>query len=223
MTRSRPLPATLSMCLLALAGCNLNSGIDGNGNVTEVAADPALLDGIDRVELQSSANVTILIDPDAEPSIRVTTDENLHEFIELKSVNGRLSINTQGSIDPSDGVQVAIVARSLAGVVLSGSGEVSVVGIEGDRFEATVAGSGDVTLNGQATVVELTVSGSGEIEAGDLTASDVVATVSGSGDIELQASQSVQATVSGSGEIEVDGSPTNVNQTVTGSGAVKVN
>ena len=218
----RPIAVASLALLLGVAGCDLGSGIDGNGNVTQVNVDSNLLDGVERVELQSSATLRITIDPDAEPSLVVRTDENLQEFIEVKSADGRLSIGTQGDIDPSDGVSITMVAPSLSGVILSGSGDIHVGDLDAERFEASLAGSGEIKLKGSVAVVELAVSGSGEIDASDLSASDAVATVSGSGDIKVSASQSVEAKVTGSGDIEIEGSPTTVNQTVTGSGEVSV-
>lgn len=140
------------------------------------------------------------------------------------------------STDPLDGIATA----STLDIDISGSGEVTLAGVRGDRLDVDISGSGDVDLSkvhvseadarvsgsgsvrfgGDADRVEARVSGSGEVFARRLTAQRAVISVSGSGEIEVTAEESVKINISGSGDVTVWGDPDDRDRSVSGSGDI---
>ena len=116
-------------------------------------------------------------------------------------------------------MSVEVSVPSLAAVELSGSGEISVTGIDASRLTVTLPGSGALYAGGTVTQLEVTLAGSGLAQLDNLVARDVHAVVAGSGLIRVTATASLNAAVSGSGAIMYSGNP-QVTSSITGSGTV---
>ena len=74
-------------------------------------------------------------------------------------------------------------------------------------MQASVAGSGDLTLRGEAGEAQYSVAGSGDLHASGLRAKSVNASVAGSGDITCYAADYLKARTTGSGSIGYKGEP----------------
>ena len=72
---------------------------------------------------------------------------------------------------------------------------------------ASVAGSGTVTIAGSVDNAEYSVAGSGDLNVSNLRARSVSAQVSGSGDIRCHATEYLKARTAGSGGIGYKGNP----------------
>jgi len=105
-------------------------------------------------------------------------------------------------------------------VRLSGSGDISVTGIEARQLTVMLSGSGVLSANGTTSRLDVTVGGSGLAQLSDLVARDVRAVVTGSGLIRVTATASLNAAVPGTGAIIYGGNPPHVISSVTGTGAV---
>ncbi len=215
-----------AILLLALGGAAVavvdhrngssSSGTKGSGvpatRVREVAA-------FDRVELAGTNNVMIHVG--GRQRVVVEADDNLLGRVTTKVRTSTLVIaNTPGSFTTRSPMRVDVTVPSLSGLTLSGSGNVVVSGVEADRFDVSLAGSGTLTGSGAATRLDITVPGSGSVEFIPVAAKDVRAAVSGSGSIFVTATERLDASVSGSGAIVYAGHPTAVTKKVTGSGAI---
>ena len=175
--------------------------------------------GFARVVVQTSADVRVAVG--GEPSVEVTTDDNLLELVTTEVSANELVIGARGSYSTGIGVKVQVVARSLDGVAVNGSGDLVADGVRASRFDASIRGSGDLTASGTADEVHLDVAGSGHARLAGLTAARVHVRVDGSGDAEVTASQALDASVRGSGSVMYGGSPSSVASSVTGSGQVR--
>ena len=206
-----------------LAGCgSYTADVQGSGVITTDTRDASALEGVSRVSLEGSSNVTITIDPEAERSIVVETDDNLHEFIRTYVEDGTLVVTSDGSYSTSHGVRVTLVLSALDAASLAGSGDIHVEGITADRFVANLAGSGDIFLAGTTQHAKLSVAGSGDIHAMKLTATDADVSVAGSGDIEFKGTGDAKVAITGSGDVTCHGKPANLVQTVLGSGDIRI-
>ncbi|TPG14198.1 DUF2807 domain-containing protein [Sphingomonas koreensis] len=92
-------------------------------------------------------------------------------------------------------------------LALNGSGALSVGAIDADQFDATIVGTGRMTLAGKAARGRFTVSGPGSFDAGALIVSDLTARSDGPGELDLAARYTADVTTSGLGLVSVAGAP----------------
>lgn len=172
-----------------------------------------------RVELAGANNVVIRVGE--EQSVVVTADDNLLDRVTTEVQSGKLVIgNTPGSLTTRSPMSVEVKVPTLDALTLSGSGNIVVTGIDAERLDVTLPGSGMLTGSGSATLLDVKVGGSGTVQLTRLVANDVRVAVSGSGSIFVTATESLDASVSGSGAILYTGNPQRVTRSVTGAGAI---
>ncbi|NOY49066.1 MAG: DUF2807 domain-containing protein [Chlorobi bacterium] len=124
-------------------------------------------------------------------------------------------------------------------IYISGSGDASFRGINGDLkisvggsgdvyasnlrlsdCSIKIAGSGDMTLKGSTENMVIGLAGSGDVDAHDLKAVNVSVSIAGSGDVDIFAVESISASIIGSGDVSYSGNPKTVNVSSTGSGSL---
>jgi hypothetical protein len=204
--------AAVVVALLARGGPS--SGVQGSG---VAAAQSRVLARFSSLDLAGSNNVTVAVG--RRQSVVVHADSNLMRYITTRVVARTLVIGTTGSFTTRSPMSVEVSVPSLATVTLSGSGEISVTGINAPRLAVTLPGSGALYAGGTVTHLNVTLGGSGLAQLDSLVARDVHAVVAGSGLIRVTATASLNAAVTGSGAIIYSGNP-EVTSSVTGSGTV---
>jgi Putative auto-transporter adhesin, head GIN domain len=205
--------AAVVVALLARGGLP-GSGVQGSG----VAATQArVLPAFSRLDLAGSNNVTVAVG--GRQSVVVHADSNLIRYVTTRVAAGTLVIGTAGSFTTRSPMSVEVSVPSLAAVTLSGSGKISVTGIDAPRLTLMLPGSGRVYAGGTVTQLDVTLGGSGLAQLDSLAARDVHAVVAGSGLIRVTATASLNAAVTGSGAVIYSGNP-QVTSSVTGSGTV---
>ncbi|NND79242.1 MAG: DUF2807 domain-containing protein [Maribacter sp.] len=234
--------ATLSLVVLFTLSCTAQWGkrVKGNGNMVTIERSTG---DYDEVAVSGWFDVD-LVDGN-EGNISLKGEENLLEHIITEVKNGKLVIKVEKGMNlkPStwkEGIHITVPVESIDAVSLSGSGDIvgktnikseafktSMSGsgditldIDASSISASMSGSGDINLSGSTTDFDVTISGSGDIKAFDLEADNVDATVSGSADIKVTANQRLKARVSGSGDIHYKGNPEKVDTKTSGSGDI---
>ena len=227
--------------VVVAAACSVIDEIDseevrGSGTVTSEVVQIS-----DFEELVFAGEGTAIVTIGVEPSLTVTTDDNLQQHIVARVVGSTLEIRTEEGIDldPTDGVTYAIGVPALTAVELSGAGSVTSARIAADVFTATLSGAGDldvgaleaesivVTLSGAGAIrvagsvtdQDATISGVGEYEAGDLASSSATIKISGVGGAMVWVENRLDAELSGVGSLAYLGSPT-VTSEVSGVGGI---
>jgi hypothetical protein len=219
-------PALKLICIgiiTALLGACSGQGIfintiHGSGNVVSESRD---VSGFNKIEFGSQGDVTVTYG-DTE-SLTIEAEDNLLPYLRTWVENGRLVIRTEPytvNLDETRPIHINVVVTSLDEVLLSGSGNVDVEGVNGAQFAANLFGSGNLTLTGEAETLNADLRGSGIIDANALTADTATASVPGSGTIIVNAADSLNATINGSGTVEYLGSP-DLTQRISGSGEIK--
>jgi len=201
------------VALLARGGSS-SSGVQGSG---VAATQSRVLAAFSSLDLAGSNDVTVVVG--GRQSVVVHADSNLMHNVTTRVVAGTLVIGTTGSFTPRSPMSVEVSVPSLAAVDLSGSGEISVTGIDAPRLTVTLPGSGAFYAGGTVTQLDVTLGGSGLAQLDNVVARDVHAVVTGSGLIRVTATTSLNAAVSGSGAIIYSGNP-QVTSSITGSGTV---
>lgn len=211
--------------------------VDGSG---VPATQERVVGPVKEVVLSGVGNVTIT--QGDVPSLTVTADDNLLQFLETETAGNRLTISTRSgySLRPKGPMNYALTVPHLEKVTISGSGNVTVGQHSGDELAVRISGSGRATLRdltcrslavtlsgsggataaGSAGTTTLKISGSGDIDASALKAKTAEAQISGSGTLKVWATDELNARISGSGGVKYRGSP-KVEKKVSGSGSVK--
>jgi len=217
-----------------------NKKIKGNGNVVTIERSVG-----DYESIASAGWFDVILVSGKEGRIALKGEENLLEYIETEVKNGKLTIKKEKGVNLRSsnwkgGIVVTIPIEEISAVSLAGSGDViSRTTIKTERFKASLAGSGDVTLSveasdfeaslsgsgdmefeGFATNFKVSVAGSGDIDAFGLNAEFVEANVAGSADLNVTANQAIKARVSGSGDITYKGNPTKIDSKTSGAGDI---
>lgn len=193
-----------------------SSAVQGSGVAATQTREVSAFTG---VELAGANDVTVRAG--RERSVAVHGDDNLLGRVTTEVEDGNLVIGlTPGSFETKSPMRVEVSVPSLEDLTLTGSGILSITGIEAESMKVTLSGSGIVRASGTVTRLDVDVPGSGEAELGKLVARDVKAVVSGSGLLLVTAAESLDASVSGSGAILYGGNPADVATSITGNGAI---
>lgn len=171
-----------------------------------------------QVKEGSSINPTHFVVNTSSKSLKAVSKlGSLDLNIKNSLIGDDLWLDLTGSGDVTSGSSLQMKSVK---VEMKGSGDVILRGLDIDRLEASLLGSGDISLSGKANKGIYRVSGSGDIEAFGCEVKDLVCSVAGSGDIDATATGTLDASVSGSGDIEYKGGAS-VKSHVAGSGAIE--
>ena len=222
------------------AGCgdfSMGESVDGSGKVT---TETISTDDYDVIRVEGFMDVHL--EDGKEGEITVTTDDNLHEYLDIE-VNGDeliLKMKSGISLSTTEGVNITVPVKSISEVSLSGSGDVdskdvivseelstSVSGsgdidldVKAKSVSVEIHGSGDVELKGAAINLDVSLSGSGTFKGYGLVSQYADVKTSGSGDAKVFVIKSLTAKVSGSGDIIYKGEPSASDVNSSGSGDI---
>ena len=213
--------------------------IKGNGNMTKITRTTSDYDGI-----KCAGSFDYILVAGNEGKITIEGEENLLEYIITEVKDGQLKVKTKNNVSLRTSynktIKITIPFKDIDEIALSGSGdlwnedkitannlEVSLAGsgdivldIEATSIDGSLAGSGDMTLKGKTNDLEISLAGSGDIHGFGLQANNTDVSVAGSGDIEIVSNKSLKARVSGSGDIQYKGNPAKEDTKVSGSGSI---
>ncbi|PHS64141.1 MAG: DUF2807 domain-containing protein [Flavobacterium sp.] len=231
---------TLAITLTLLS---INTGfaqfkkVKGNGNIT---TKTITTEDYSEIEVVGFMDVTLVTG--TEGTITVSTDSNIHEYVEITSNKGvlKLKIKNNVTISTKKGVNITVPFTAINNLSLTGSGDVETkntintthfeteltgsgdmkLDVKATSIDAKLTGSGDLILTGNVSDLEIKVTGSGDFVGKNLNAENVEAYVSGSGDISVNATKKLKARVHGSGDITYSGNPAATDKKVMGSGDI---
>lgn len=206
-------PASADSFLGKLFGGN---AIKGSG---DLVTQPRDVPEFNKIRTSGAFDVFVTIG--SSQSLEVTFDDNLVDFIKTEVKGKTLRLYSDESYRSSRGCKIVVTVPSLEAISASGSGDFEIDNLTGDYFEYNISGSGDLTVNGEVTDLEISVSGSGDVDAKNLKAENAWVQISGSGDVEVYAGRSLNCSVAGSGDIRYYGEPTDISRSVSGSGSIR--
>ncbi len=209
--------------IVALAFCSCISE-DGNGRVITTLISNVR--SFSRVAVQDGIQVSIAR---GEPSVRLTSDENLRLFYEF-DVDGRtLKIRQMNNfrLTPSTPVMVEITNPELEGLDVSGGSQVSAEATPAGDWRLTVkegssaslsrletqnlhvdaSGSSRVDVFGRSRDVNIKSSGGSQVSTDGVSAAHVKINASGGSLITVNALESVKIDASGGSQVTVTGNP----------------
>lgn len=233
------MPVLLSVFMLAAPEAQSQEKISGNGSVKKETRDAKR--SFD--EISVSGQYKVYISQGNAQSIEVEAESNLLPYIQTEIDGDDLRIGTKRgyNIRPSKEVVIRITVSKLESISASGSssffsegtikGSDLEIGLSGksvaelnlqyDKVEVGVSGSGKVKLNGRADKTEIAISGDADISAAELKSRDVEVAISGNGNAHVQATGKLEVAISGNGHVKYRGSPSSVEQSVSGKGKIE--
>jgi hypothetical protein len=231
--------------MLIFCSCNYVGGkrVEGNGNVISQDRTTGKFHSID---VSGAINVYIKQDS-AQQAIKVETDQNLQDLIEIHEENGVLYISPRDNfnLDPSNNkIKVFVTAphyRSLhvsgasniygenkltsaetLDIDLTGASEIK-LDVKAPRINADLTGASSVIITGETRDFNLEGSGASDVKCFDLFTENTTVDISGAFSAEVNASVKLDVNASGASGIKYKGSPA-VTQDLSGASSVsKVN
>lgn len=211
--------------------------IRGNGNIVTQTRSLG-----DFNSIRVSGNINVYASQDSVTSVKIETDENLQEYVEVINDGSVLRIHTKEGYNPrpSKTIKVYVSSAEYKSFEASGScdmfsdGQISSTGaldfhasgsckitmdVNAPKVSAHVTGACDVILKGETKDFTVDGSGSTDIRCFDLKADNVTVDLAGSGDAEVFANSSLNGSASGSADIKYKG---DAHPNIKSSGAVSI-
>ena len=230
---------TLSFFLVSVVHAQFwkHKKVVGNGTLT---AETITTPTYDHLKVVGFMDVKLVKGKEGE--IVVKADENLQEWIGIKVKNNTLvlDIKDNASIRTKKGIHITVPFEDLSAVNLVGSGDIytkdtveasvfetELIGsgdidlaINASKGKAKVTGSGDMRLSGTTDELYANVTGSGDFNGENLESNRTDVSCTGSGDAVVIANSDLNTKIHGSGNIEYQGSPSQKDIRIFGSGDV---
>jgi hypothetical protein len=216
--------AMMSMALLALAA-TAALGRDWDDNF--VPRDPAVKqpghyewtwDGKDSLGIEAPVNLHYT--QAGSPRIVITGPDELLAHVQVGQ--GRIRTDQDWHYSGREHLQVTVTGVTVHNIALSGSGQASLEKLDLDHLNLAISGSGMLTGDGHVEHANLSLSGSGNADLSHLSASTANIHISGSGKARLTPHDSANVAVSGSGIVWMSARPAHLNQSISGSGGVRI-
>jgi hypothetical protein len=211
---------------MALAACSAGAQEGGGG---ESARRDFQVGQFQSISLTGSPDVIVTVG--GAPSVRAEGDSRLVERLDIRVENGDLRIGFREDSSWSFGfsrersVTIHVTVPTLSAATLTGSGDVRIDRVQGDRFAGTVTGSGDLQVGqlraaytafsvtgsgairaaGAAQRAQVELAGSGDIDLGGFEIRDATVSLHGSGDVTAKATATARVTLMGSGDVAITG------------------
>jgi len=239
--KTKIFPVILVLFLFAgmsglFAGCHFPGSISGDGKIIKETRSVPSFDGIDI----SGAFDVSLKQGDTQEVI-IETDDNLMPLVKTEVTGGVLKIYTQGPIHHITTMKAYITVKELRKIEVSGAVDLETTGritvpelkidasgssdskmeISVSRLYLDCSGASKFSFSGNAGDVKLDLSGASDIFAYDLLVENYEMEISGAGKAKINVSKRLRAEISGAGTVLYRGTPTEIDQNISGAGSIK--
>ncbi|RYF87098.1 MAG: DUF2807 domain-containing protein [Chitinophagaceae bacterium] len=228
------------LSFLILSSCRYMGGrrVEGNGKIVTREQSVGKFRTVD-----VSGALNVYLKQDSQQSVRVETDENLQEYLDIHESDGVLYIDTRNNVnlDPSnDDIKIYVSAPEYRALHVSGASNIRGenklstpetfdidlsgasgidVDIKAPRVNAELSGASSIKLAGETKDLSIEGSGASEVKCFDLLAENTRIDVSGAFSAQVHASVQLDVEASGASEIKYKGSPS-VKQSVSGASSI---
>ena len=221
--------------------CNYLGGkrVNGNGNITTKEHRTGQFHS---VEVSGAIHVYVKQDSAMQP-VKVETDENLQDLVEIYESNGVLYISPEDhfNLNPTRSVTVYVAASHFKGLTVSGAswirGENKLISnetfdfgasgaseikleVKAPRINAEVSGASSVILVGETRDLNLEGSGASHFKCMDLRTENTTVGISGASSADVFASVKLEVEASGASGVKYKGAAA-VTQDVSGASNVR--
>jgi hypothetical protein len=218
------------------AGCNMVGGAQGDGNVLKENRKVSPFDGI-----EVSGAFDIILKQGATEEVTVEADANLLPVIRTEVVGGTLMIETRKPVHHVTVMKVYVTVKNLNRIDVSGAVDINTEGritvpelsidasgssdskldLAVQKLKLDCSGASKMKFSGSAVEVNMDLSGASDIFAYEMAAESYDIEISGAGNAQLNVSKRIHAEISGAGSVKYKGSPTDIDQSVSGAGSIR--
>ncbi|WP_447727447.1 head GIN domain-containing protein [Sphingomonas koreensis] len=220
------LALAITAAVLPLTACNFANGMSGDVVQPSGSGSTRNFDvaGFTEVSLRGADDVEVK----TGPTFKVTAegDSALLDRLEIRKDGDTLRIGRKDgdwNWGGDKGAKIIVTLPKLLGASVAGSGDMTVDRAEGN-FDASIAGSGNLSIaqfaGGKA---DLSIAGSGDLHIAAGQASEIDASIAGSGDIDAPSLKAARGdlSIAGSGDIRAQVTGT-ADISIVGSGNVEL-
>jgi hypothetical protein len=211
--------------LFILGSCHMITGkkVHGDGKITSQAHTVTDFSSVD-----VSGAIDVILTEDSVASVKVETDANLQEYIDIYVEGNTLHIHPEEhtNLDPTKSIKVYVTAAGYNRLEASGAcsfqsqtkitskdvisidmtgASTANLDIKAPRTEIDVSGACSVTIKGETKDFSIDGSGSTNIKAFELMAENTNVDMSGAGNAEVFASVKLGASLSGAADVVYKG------------------
>lgn len=227
--------------VLILSSCHYLGGkrVNGNGNI--VTRDHTV-GQFQRVEVSGAMDVYVKQDSTQQP-VKVETDENLQDLIEIRESNGVLYISPVDNynLDPTKQLKVYVTAPLFKGfgvsgasrlygenkltssetldIDLSGASEIK-LDIKSPRVNSEISGASSAVLTGETKDLNANGSGASNYKCFDLMTENTTVDISGACSADVYASVKLDVQASGASEVKYRGAAA-ITQDLSGASGIR--
>jgi hypothetical protein len=205
--------AALALSVLLLSGCEW-VGEKGNGNIT---TDTRPVTEFTQVEADGAFRINWIPGP---PSLRITTDSNLLQYIRTNVSGDRFYIEWERPLKGTRGIRVDISSGALSRVELNGAVKLNASNLSGSEFYLEANGATGTTLSGSVNAMSGEMNGASKLEAEDLQTRAMELAISGAGRADVNVSEALKVEISGAGKVTYAGDP-QIAKEINGAGSVR--
>ena len=200
--------------LIVIAGCHVG-GIMGNGHIV---TDTRPVADFSEIEANGGFYIEWKSGP---PSLSITTDQNLLQYITTENDGHRLRLHSRGSLWPTHNINVAISSPTRAGAKLTGAARLTANQLSGHNFAIESTGAARVHLEGNVDDLITDMTGASKLEADSLQTKTVELSSTGASKAEVAVSESLKVSITGAGKVIYSGNPPVVEKHVSGAGSIR--
>jgi hypothetical protein len=191
-------------------------GVEGSGNVVRERRN---LGDFNSVEAGGAFLVEVTIGP--EFSVEVEGDDNLVPLVDtVVRGDGVLHIESHKGYRSKNKIKIHITAPDLRGANASGAAQVTVNGINNEKFAIESSGGSRVNVTGKTGMLSVDISGGAKVLASELIATDGNVDSSGGATTEVNVTNHLNAEASGGSRIYYTGTPAKVDSNTSGGARV---
>ena len=218
------------------AGCRMIGGTSGDGNVLK---ETRKVSSFNTIEVSGAFD--IIIKQGASEEVTVETDQNILPLVRTDVSGNTLKIETRKPVHHTTMLKVYVTVKDLKMIDISGAVNVQSDGrltvpelsIDGSgasdakldiavqKLKLDCSGASKLKFTGTAGDVNMELSGASDIFGYDLAAENYDIEISGAGNAQINVSKKLHAEISGAGSVKYKGSPTEVDQSVSGAGSIR--
>jgi hypothetical protein len=156
-----------------------------------------------------------------DPSLSITTDENLLSHISTEVTGTRLRLRSHENLWPTHGIKVVASSPARAGAELSGATRLTATQLSGAKFAIESTGASNVTLDGKIDELFADMTGASKLKAESLQTRTAEISTTGASHAEIAVSETLKVSITGAGKVIYLGNPPTIEKHISGAGSIR--
>lgn len=204
-----------STILFLLTGCRYFDGVKGNGNYI---SENRNIEDFSEIDISGAFN--LFVEVGEEPSLKINTDENLHELIRTDVRNGRLIIDQKRNLRSKEPIDIRVTTKDLRKIDGAGACDIIVNNVNNLDFELNLSGATELRISGSTDNFNVELSGASKLFASNFLANFVRVEASGASKAEVNSDKSLLVNASGASKVNYFGNPSEIDYNLSGASSI---